>query len=246
MAGEPAGRRPHNNARQTDKVNLSRPLLAQGARQFGRQLSSVIRRRRQLMPSVSVARRCATPIDQGILPRWRNRSSAFTHAGLDRHEKAIALYSPPNKSLGLQNGSQVIHHIDFAVTDLARSRKFYERALAPIGLRVAITFTSHSGHNLIGFGQAAEPVFWIRDGEPLIGRLHVAFAANSREEVQAFHAAALHAGGKDNGPPAFRPRYAEHWYAAFVLDPDGHNIEAVCRREEPNTPMQPTCEDARG
>ena len=123
----------------------------------------------------------------------------------------------------------MIHHIDFAVTDLGRSREFYERALAPLGLAVALTFTNHAGHQLIGFGSAADPVFWIRDGAPIVGRLHVAFLAESRGAVEAFHAAALEAGGEDNGRPGLRPHYAECWYAAYVLDPDGHNIEAVCR-----------------
>ena len=137
----------------------------------------------------------------------------------------------------------MIHHIDFAVADLARSRAFYERALAPLGLEVSITFTNHSGSQLIGFGSLPDPVFWIRDGEPLRGRLHVAFSARSRAAVDAFHAAAIQAGGKDNGPPGLRPRYGENWYATFVLDPDGHNVEAVCRAE-PNKAMHANCEDA--
>ena len=126
----------------------------------------------------------------------------------------------------------MIHHIDLAVTDLERSRAFYERALAPLGLELVMTFTNYAGRRVIGFGSAPDPVFWIRDGQPIIGRLHVAFCAESHEAVDAFHAAAVQAGGKDNGPPGLRPRYAEHWYAAFVLDPDGHNIEAVCRHPD--------------
>lgn len=125
----------------------------------------------------------------------------------------------------------MIHHIDLAVTDLARSRAFYERALGPLGLQAVITFTSHSGNRVVGFGSLPDPVFWIRDGEPTRGHLHVAFVASSRAVVEAFHLAALQAGGRDNGGPGLRPRYAENWYAAFVLDPDGHNIEAVCRAE---------------
>lgn len=81
-------------------------------------------------------------------------------------------------------------------------------------------------------------MFWIRDGEPVQGHLHVAFAASSRAAVDAFHAAALQAGGIDNGEPGFRPRYAEHWSAAFGLDPDGHNIGALCRHPHA------TCGDA--
>ena len=128
----------------------------------------------------------------------------------------------------------MIHHLDVPVADLARSRDFYERALAPLGLKVAITFKNHEGRQLVGFGSSSDPVFWIRDGGPLRGRLHVAFLATSRAEVDAFHAAAVQAGGKNNGQPGLRPRYAENWYAGFVLDPDGHNIEAVCRQAEPS------------
>lgn len=123
----------------------------------------------------------------------------------------------------------MIHHIDFAVTDLERSREFYERALAPLGLAPVITFTNYAGRRCVGFGALPDPVLWIRDGEPTRGRLHVAFQAASCAAVDAFHAAAVQAGGIDNGTPGLRPRYADPWYAAFVLDPDGHNIEAVCR-----------------
>ena len=124
----------------------------------------------------------------------------------------------------------MIHHIDLPVADLERSREFYERALAPLGLALAMTFTNHAGRRIIGFGSGADPEFWIREGQAIRGQLHVDFEASSRAAVDAFHAAALQAGGNDNGPPGLRPRYAEHWYAAFILDPDGHNIEAVCRR----------------
>jgi catechol 2,3-dioxygenase-like lactoylglutathione lyase family enzyme len=127
----------------------------------------------------------------------------------------------------------MIHHIDFAVSNISRSREFYAHALAPLGLAETIAFTNHAGRQVIGFGALPDATFWIRDGEPLRGSLHVAFHASSRAAVDAFHAAALQAGGKDNGAPGLRPRYAEHWYAAFVLDPDGHNIEAVCRVAEP-------------
>jgi catechol 2,3-dioxygenase-like lactoylglutathione lyase family enzyme len=126
----------------------------------------------------------------------------------------------------------MIHHIDFAVTDFVRSRAFYERALAPLGLQAVMDIGKDQGRQLTGFGTLPDPVFWIRAGTPLQGRLHVALAARSRAAVDAFHRAALAAGGIDNGAPGLRPRYGAHWYAAFVLDPDGHNIEAVCREEE--------------
>jgi len=124
----------------------------------------------------------------------------------------------------------VIHHIDFAVTDFARSRAFYVATLAPLGIEVVMDIERNDGRRLTGFGSPPDPTFWIRAGNGIGGRLHVAFLANSRSAVDAFHVAGLRAGGADNGGPGLRPRYADHYYAAFVLDPDGHNIEAVCRR----------------
>lgn len=122
-------------------------------------------------------------------------------------------------------------HIGFPVADLARSRAFYERALAPLGIVVGMEITAEmtggEGEH-IGFGPEGHPQFWIGTGRPLTGRLHVAFAARSRAAVDAFHAAALAAGGTDNGAPGLRPHYHENYYGAFALDPDGHNIEAVC------------------
>jgi catechol 2,3-dioxygenase-like lactoylglutathione lyase family enzyme len=126
----------------------------------------------------------------------------------------------------------MIHHIDFAVTDFARNRKFYVRALSPLGLEAVVDRNHEDGRTLTGFGELPDPVFWIRNGKSLQGRLHVAFAAASRAAVDAFHAAALAAGGRDKGAPGLRPQYEEHYYSAYVLDPDGHNIEAVCRVPE--------------
>lgn len=123
----------------------------------------------------------------------------------------------------------MIHHIDFPVTDFERSRTFYVAALAPLGMTAVIQFKRADGQELTGFGSLPDPQFWIRSCPPINGRLHVAFVAESRAAVDAFHAAAVEAGGRDNGQPGLRPRYAEHWYAAYILDPDGHNIEAVCR-----------------
>jgi catechol 2,3-dioxygenase-like lactoylglutathione lyase family enzyme len=120
----------------------------------------------------------------------------------------------------------MIHHIDFAVTDFDRSREFYIAALAPLGMTIVIDYWN--GRKLTGFGFPPDPEFWIRQGEP-IGHLHVAFVAESRAAVDAFYEAALTAGGIDQGAPGLRLRYATDYYAAFILDPDGHNIEAVCR-----------------
>lgn len=123
----------------------------------------------------------------------------------------------------------MIHHIDFAVTDFDLSREFYVKALSPLGLSALMDRNHDDGRRLTGFGVPPDPVFWIRNGEPVTGGLHVAFSAQSRAAVDAFFDAALVAGGISKGEPGLRPRYAEHYYAAYVLDPDGHNIEAVCR-----------------
>jgi catechol 2,3-dioxygenase-like lactoylglutathione lyase family enzyme len=121
-------------------------------------------------------------------------------------------------------------HVGFGVSDLARSRSFYERALAPLGIAVQMEVTSEQtgGYEGLGFGPPGRPLFWIGTGEALRGSLHVAFAAADRSAVDAFHRAALDAGGRDNGAPGLRPHYHPNYYGAFVLDPDGHNIEAVC------------------
>jgi catechol 2,3-dioxygenase-like lactoylglutathione lyase family enzyme len=123
----------------------------------------------------------------------------------------------------------MIHHIDFPVRDLQRSRAFYDSALAALGLSLVMQHVNPQGHEVLGYGVLPDPLFWIRSGRPPIGRLHVAFLATTREAVDAFHREALNAGGTSNGTPELRPHYAEDYYAAFVLDPDGHNIEAVCR-----------------
>lgn len=124
-----------------------------------------------------------------------------------------------------------VHHIDFAVPDLARSRAFYAQALAPLGLALQMERRSPEGHGVLGFGRPPDPLFWIREPRDgvLPGHLHLAFSAPSRAAVDAFHAAALGAGGRDAGAPGLRPRYAARYYAAYVLDPDGHTIEAVHR-----------------
>ncbi len=122
----------------------------------------------------------------------------------------------------------MIDHIGFAVTDYQRSKAFYERALAPLGFTLLMEFSDAAA----GFGKEDEgrPSFFLEaQGEPARGRLHIAFAAESREEVDAFHAAAVAAGGTDNGAPGLR-WYHPDYYGGYVLDPDGHNVEAVCHR----------------
>ena len=125
----------------------------------------------------------------------------------------------------------MLDHIGFGVSDLARSKAFYEKALAPLGYRVVMQVTkaeSGGAYEGVGFGDARKPYFWIGTGSALKGRLHVAFMAKDRAAVDAFHQAALAAGATDNGAPGLRPHYHPSYYGAFVLDPDGHNVEAVC------------------
>ena len=122
----------------------------------------------------------------------------------------------------------MLDHIGFPVTDFARSKAFYASALGALGFKVVtdVNLSDDGEDGYAGFGPDRAH-FWIGTGKPLSGRLHVAFIANNRADVQAFYAAALAAGGTDNGAPGLRPHYHENYYAAFVLDPDGHNIEAV-------------------
>jgi catechol 2,3-dioxygenase-like lactoylglutathione lyase family enzyme len=132
----------------------------------------------------------------------------------------------------------MIDHLGLPVSDLARATGFYRTALEPLGygivMQVSAAETGHGG--AVGFGapgkaadfQSGKPSFWIGENERLAGHIHVAFVAPSRAAVDAFYRAALAAGGKDNGPPGLRPHYHANYYAAFVLDLDGNNVEAVC------------------
>jgi catechol 2,3-dioxygenase-like lactoylglutathione lyase family enzyme len=127
----------------------------------------------------------------------------------------------------------MLDHITFGVSDYGRSAAFYDAALAPLGLtRLFVVPKEHTGGvDSAGYG-ATRPFFWIAGENATRGKLHIAFAAPNRAMVDAFYAAALAAGGKDNGAPGVRPHYHPTYYGAFVLDPDGHNIEAVCHAPE--------------
>ncbi len=122
-------------------------------------------------------------------------------------------------------------HVALSVGDYEASRAFYEAALAPLGHGVVMQ-SDNEGGKVTGFGDG-QTDFWLGDGGPLTGRFHVAFRAPDRAAVDAFYAAAMAAGGLDNGPPGLRAHYHPHYYAAFVLDPDGNNVEAVCHTPEP-------------
>ncbi len=119
-------------------------------------------------------------------------------------------------------------HVGVAVSDFEKSKAFYTQALAPIGhSKVAEVMTDGGRKPSAGFCHEDGSDLWISQGEPT-RPLHLAFRASSRAAVDAFHAAALAAGGRDNGGPGLRPQYHPNYYGAYVLDPDGHNIEAVC------------------
>jgi catechol 2,3-dioxygenase-like lactoylglutathione lyase family enzyme len=118
----------------------------------------------------------------------------------------------------------MIDHISLSVSDLAASKAFYERALAPLGIGVGMEFPG-----AVGFGRDGKPSFWIGEGEPS-GPMHIAFLAPDRAAVDAFHREALAAGGRDNGAPGVREIYHPTYYGAFVHDPDGNNAEAVNHR----------------
>ncbi len=125
----------------------------------------------------------------------------------------------------------MIDHTGIGVADVARSAAFYDAALGALGLRRAMQLPPHDGSDAVGYG-VDYPVFWIDRFHPHGVKQHTAFAAKSRAEVDAFHEAALKAGGTDNGLPGLRDTalgYPPGYYAAFVLDPDGNNIEAVFR-----------------
>ena len=124
----------------------------------------------------------------------------------------------------------MIDHTGLAASNYDRSKNFYAAALASIGYRLLAEFPAAvtGSVDVAGFGEPPKPDFWISGGTPNKPALHIAFRVASRALVDAFYKAALAAGGKDNGPPGLRPHYHEHYYGAFVLDPDGHNIEAVC------------------
>jgi catechol 2,3-dioxygenase-like lactoylglutathione lyase family enzyme len=140
----------------------------------------------------------------------------------------------------------MLDHVSIRVADYDRSKKFYEAALAPLGYTLAMENASGAG-----FRRGHIPNFWIKQGRPMGAAarvelhelagcggaaVHIAFASEDRETVDAFYHAALGAGGQDNGAPGFRPEYHPHYYGAFVLDPDGYNVEAVCHKPERRSP----------
>ncbi len=122
----------------------------------------------------------------------------------------------------------MLDHVSITVRDMARSLRFYTDALAPLGIvRLKSYGGTEAAPDHVGFGCGYKPFMWLATGDPVTGRIHIAFAARDSTAVDAFHRAALAAGGRDNGAPGPRPHYHQGYYGAFVLDPDGSNLEAV-------------------
>jgi catechol 2,3-dioxygenase-like lactoylglutathione lyase family enzyme len=126
----------------------------------------------------------------------------------------------------------VIDHMGLSVSDFARALRFYEQALAPLGIAVVMRVAREEtgSYEGAGFGRDGKPSFWVGHTGAAGTPIHVAFVADDRAAVDAFHRAALAAGGRDNGAPGVRAHYHPNYYGAFVLDPDGNNVEAVCHR----------------
>lgn len=122
----------------------------------------------------------------------------------------------------------MLDHIGIKTMQYPAAKAFYDAALAPLGakmmMQVPLEYTG--GKHVVGYGRD-HPMFWLSEGEPGAG-IHIAFAARNRAEVDEFYQAGVAAGGRDNGAPGLRPQYHPDYYGAFVLDPDGNNVEAVC------------------
>lgn len=118
-------------------------------------------------------------------------------------------------------------HVGFGVSDYTLSKSFFLTSLRPLGMGIVM-----EGVHGIGFGRNGKPLLFLFESSEKPTPLHLAFTAENRQQVQAFYRAALEAGGKDNGAPGLRPQYHPNYYGAFVIGPDGHNVEAVCHRPE--------------
>ena len=128
-------------------------------------------------------------------------------------------------------GSAMIDHVSLSVSDMARAKAFYDLALAPLGLRMVLELPASitGNYDCAGYGKNNGDL-WLAAAGKAQPAVHIAFSADTRAQVNAFYEAAMAAGGKDNGPPGIRAHYHENYYGAFVLDPDGNNIEAVCHQ----------------
>jgi catechol 2,3-dioxygenase-like lactoylglutathione lyase family enzyme len=127
----------------------------------------------------------------------------------------------------------IIDHTSLSVADFATMLAFYEQALGPLGVTTLMRFGKDvtGDFDVAGLGRE-KPFLWIADGGKTTPHVHLALRADDRAQVDAFHKAALAAGGTDNGGPGLRPHYHANYYAAFIIDPEGHNLEAVCHKAE--------------
>lgn len=121
----------------------------------------------------------------------------------------------------------ILDHIGLTVSDCASSKRFFAAALAPLGITALVEV-----QGWIGMGKGSKSEFWFGEGAVPQGKMHIAFLAENRAQVRAFYDAALAAGATDNGPPGLREIYHPNYYGAFVIGPDGHNVEAVCHAPE--------------
>lgn len=124
----------------------------------------------------------------------------------------------------------MIDHVGLTVSNIEKSKEFYTLALAPLGFQILaeVPASISKTKDFIGFGAPPKPEFWIESGLSVNSLVHVAFRAHCRAQVDNFYTAALSGGGRDNGAPGIRAHYHPNYYAAFILDYDGHNIEVVC------------------
>jgi catechol 2,3-dioxygenase-like lactoylglutathione lyase family enzyme len=131
----------------------------------------------------------------------------------------------------------MLHHLSLGAQDIDRAARFYDATLSPLGfVRVWSDLRPGGENQAVGYGPEGSgdelAVKQVKKAIPAIPGFHVAFSAPTRGAVAAFHAAALATGGKDNGPPGLRPDYGPNYYAAFVIDPEGHHLEAICKATE--------------
>lgn len=126
----------------------------------------------------------------------------------------------------------IIDHISITVSNYKESKDFYLKALSPLGYKLVMEIMEWRGVSWAGFGINKKADFWISEGDKVQNPMHIAFLAENKEQVRDFYEAAMETGAKDNGPPGIRTIYHPNYYGAFVIGPDGHNIEAVCHKPE--------------
>ena len=124
----------------------------------------------------------------------------------------------------------MIDHLSTYATDYDATRAFYQAVFTPLGHTLQMEFADQPGQRMCAFGPQGNPAFWVIEIAQAASPRHVAFCADSRDQVQAFYEAGMDNGGSDNGAPGPRPIYHQHYYGAFLLDPDGNNVEAVCHQ----------------